>query len=172
MCTRLEFLRCIGLSTFGFIFVSPRSARAIPQNFNQGGFFLRTGVTFENFASEEAAFAGGAAMKGEWSKANAEGVQTLIDDAVVFGFPAKRVIAERSAGRVKQFVVTFEEDAKARGVHMPIFDRVTQNITAFTGESPRKLADGSHLFRQGHVQIDLRAENPRRVTARFTVAAP
>jgi hypothetical protein len=166
MCTRAEFLRCIGLSGFGFLFVSRGTAHAIPQNFNQGAFFLRTGVNFENFATDDAAFGEGASLKGEWSKPDAHGVQTLRDDAVVFGFPAKQITAERDGGRVKQFVVTFEETApRAR---TPIVERVTQNVSAFTGESPRKRTDGARIFRQGHVQIDVRAEDARRVRAKFT----
>jgi hypothetical protein len=94
MCSRLAFLRCIGLSGFGFVFTTSQIARAIPQNFNQGGFFLRTGVTFENFATEDAAFAPGGVLKGEWTKQDARGAQKLVDDAVLLGVPAPRVTHE------------------------------------------------------------------------------
>jgi hypothetical protein len=165
MCSRSAFLRCLGLSGFGFLVVA-RHTHGIPQNFNQGTFFLRTGIAFEDFATNDATFAEGASLKGEWSKPDARGAQILADDAIVFGLPAKHVTAERDAGRVKQLVVTFEEDAKR--ARSPILDRVMQNITAFTGEPPHKLPDGSRVFRQGHVQIDVRSNDPRRVIATFT----
>jgi hypothetical protein len=167
MCSRLAFLRCIGLSGFGFVFTTSQIARAIPQNFNQGGFFLRTGVTFENFATEDAAFAPGGVLKGEWTKQDARGAQKLVDDAVVFGLPAARVSLERDTDSVCKYVVIFDDEPKG-AARLPLLDRVTQNITAFTGDSHRAGPHGQRTFRHGHVQIEVRAIEPRKVMVEFT----
>jgi hypothetical protein len=139
---------------------------AIPQNFSSGGVFpQQAGMRFEEFAAQKEAWAADD-LKGHWSPPK-KGEQILKDDAVVFGIAASEIKAERTGEAVKRFRVSFREDAGKRS-KASLYERVTQNIRSFTGDSGR--ADGSdrHTFRHsGGVQIVVLQKSPQEVEVEF-----
>ena len=141
---------------------------AIPQNFNQGGFFGVVGVAFETFATDKQTWAAGATLPGKWSGPDQSGARKLQHDAVVFGLPAAEIVAQRSAERVAKLRVSFLETGRnAR----PLLDRVTDNIRAFTGDSGRSIGKQTRVFRHAPVQIMARQISPRHVVIEFTPLA-
>ena len=143
------------------------SSPAIPQTFNTGGgFVLRAGMRFEEFAADKSTWSSGS-LKGDWSELKG-GEQTLKDDAVVFGIPAAEIKAERTSEGVQRFRVLFRSDAAKHG-QAPLVERVMQNVRAFTGDAGK--ADGSlnaKTFRhKDGVQITVQNKSAREVEVEF-----
>jgi hypothetical protein len=158
------------LSTAILLVLATRPSLAIPQNFNQGrGLFLGGDAAFENFATENATWAPGAKLPGEWSPANGTGAQTLKDAAIVFGLPAARISAERESDRINSLRVVFRESGKKSKA--ALLERVIQNIRAFTGETGTEAGKGVCIFRRGAVQIVARGISASEVVVVFTPIA-
>jgi hypothetical protein len=144
------------------------SLLAIPQNFNQGGFFNLAGVSFETFATDQATWVNGATLPGKWSASDRAGTQQLENDAVVFGLPAAAITAQHKDGRVTKLRVSFRETERKSG---PLFERLSNNIRAFTGDAGRDLGKQTRLFRHSSVQIVARQISPAQVVLEFTPLA-
>src|SRR5678809_764252 len=130
---------------FVFFVVTTGVSLAIPQNFNQGrGLFLGGGAAFENLVTESATWAPGATFPGEWAGSDGSRVQTLKEEALVFGLPAAQVSAERDKTRLNTVRVVFRENGKKQ--RAPLIDRVLQNIRAFTGEGGKDDGKGVRVF--------------------------
>jgi hypothetical protein len=139
---------------------------AIPQSFSSGGGFqLRAGKPFEQFAADKDVWGGGS-LKGDWSHPNKAGVQTLKDDAVVFGLPAAEIKAERSSAGVQRFLVLFRGESQKSD--KALFERVAKNVQAFTGHAGKPSAKAVQTFRHADgVQITVRNRSDREVEVEF-----
>jgi hypothetical protein len=144
------------------------AALAIPQNFSTGGGFrLRAGMRFEEFAADKATWSAGT-LKGEWSEPKG-GEQILKDDAVVFGIPAAEIKAERSTEGVQRFRVLFRE-AAAKG--SSLFGRVNKGVSAFTGDQGKNSGKARKTFRHsGGVQITVQETGSHEVEVEFRPAS-
>jgi hypothetical protein len=117
------------------------SALAIPQTFNQGGFFAAAGQPFEDFAGQVAAFGPGAEMKGKWAPVRGQkGAMKLELDAVVFGIPAKEIRAQKHENNVLSYSVVYSHDLeKKQGAQKSdLLTRVLAAISAYTGKSVKQ----------------------------------
>jgi hypothetical protein len=138
----------------------------IPQSFSGGGTFVRAaGKRFEEFAVDKSTWSD-AALKGHWSEPK-DGEQVLKDDAVVFGFPAAEIKAERTTEGVRRFRVFFRNDAEKAG-QTPLFDRVNQNIRSFTGDAGKAAGRDRRTFHHKEgVQISVQGKSAREVEVEF-----
>lgn len=143
------------------------SAMGIPQTFQgPNTFVVRTSLTFEQFATDPAAWGETSALKGDWKTQG--DTLTLNDSADVFGIPADQVTARQQEGHVLSFQVVFRAK-RAGGAPTDLLSRVTANVRAFTGESGTK-AGGAMVFKYKGVTITLRSGSGHEVIAEFTRA--
>jgi len=125
-------------------------AWAIPQTVQGPGALILAGRPFEQFASDRATWAPGAALPGAWSAPAADGARTFTEPAVIFGLPAAEVRASQSSDRLTQFRVVYRETGKERRT---LFTRVTQGIAAFTGHPATSEGKDAKVFRHEKTQI-------------------
>lgn len=158
MKTLLACGTCLGLLCL--------SALGIPQTIQgTNTFFASTSLTFEQFATDPAAWGEISALKGNWKTQG--DTLTLNDSAEVFGLPADQVTLRQQDGHVQSFQVHFR--ARHAGASADLLSRVTANVRAFTGEAGAK-AGGSMVFKYKGVTITLRAGSKQEVVAEFTRA--
>jgi hypothetical protein len=146
------------------------SVWAIPQTFQQGPnlFAQRVGMSFEQFASEPAAWeGGGAALKGTWQTKG--DTLTLTDSASVFGVAADEITAQQQDGRVQSFRVVFRasEKKKMPGKPADLSGQLKANMRAFTGEEGQESSAGLTTFKYKAVTITLRSVSGHEVVVEF-----
>lgn len=143
-----------------------RLAIAIPQTFGATNVVVG-GRPFEQFASERAAFAPGAALPGEWTAPAADGARTLSASGVVFGVPVAEVRAVQTSERVTQFRVVYRDSGKDRRT---LFTRVTQGIAAFTGHPAKSDGKTTKVFQHDGTQIRATAASEGEVVVEIAPA--
>ena len=145
------------------------SVWAIPQTFQQGPnlFGQKVGMSFEQFASEPAAWEGGDALKGNWQTHG--DTLTLTDSAAVFGIAADEVTALRQDGRVQSFRVVFRasEKQKTHGKAADLSGQLKANVRAFTGEEGQDSSAGLTTFKYKAVTITLRSVSGQEAVVEF-----
>jgi hypothetical protein len=158
------------VAALGAVLAITASARAIPQNFNQGNaFLLQNGVAFEQAAANPAAWENAADLKGKWTK---RGATTLVlaESAVVFGVQADEITAERSGDQLQSIRVVFREKTAAgrAGKSSDLLGQVMTNVQVFTGNDGRSVKDGGTAFSYKALTITVRRGHSHEVTVEFT----
>jgi len=154
------------LSTWACALLLVVTAWSIPQTFGGNTFARSAGASFEQFASDPAAWNSGAGLKGHWA---AQGdALTLTDSAVVFGVEADQITAQRLDGQVQSFRVAFRNRGK-QGSRKPVdlLAQLTANLRTFTGDSGTRLAGGGTTFKYKTITITLSPGSGGEVVAEF-----
>ncbi len=145
------------------------SVLAIPQTFGTNQFLNTAGVSFEEFATDPAAWGDASTLKGHW-EAHGDTL-TLSDSVAVFGIDADEVTARLVDGHVQSFRVVFRaKDRRADGQRADLSAQVRGNVQAFTGDHGLDHYAGFTTFKYKTVALTLRYPSSREVVAEFTRA--